>query len=104
MGDYIVAKKMSTIALTGGRAFLCLLAPKRRIEMIEAISKDEQFSRACRDIDNVLALKRARLKEENKSSDTIEYRGHVLDKDKLIEALLELFKRKAEKLRGEAGY
>jgi len=26
MANYIVAKKMSTIALTGGRAFLCLLA------------------------------------------------------------------------------
>ncbi len=26
MADYIVAKKMSTIALSGGRAFLCLLA------------------------------------------------------------------------------
>jgi hypothetical protein len=26
MAEYIVAKKMSTIALAGGRAFLCLLA------------------------------------------------------------------------------
>ena len=72
--------------------------------MIEAISMDEQFSRACRDIDNVLALKRARMVERNKSSATIEYEGHVLDKDKLIEALLELFTRKAERLRREADY
>ena len=104
MADYIVAKKMSTIALTGGRAFLCLLAIKRRFEMNEAISKDEQFSRACRDIDNVLALKRARMREGNESSATIEYEGHVLDKDKLIEAVLELFTRKAKKLQKEAGY
>jgi len=72
--------------------------------MNEAISKDEQFIRACGDIDNVLALKRARMREGNESSATIEYEGHVLDKDKLIEALLELFTRKAKKLQKEAGY
>jgi len=52
----------------------------------------------------VLAIKRARLNEGNESSDTIEYEGHVLDKDKLIEALLELFTRNAKRLQNEAVY
>ena len=72
--------------------------------MIEAINKDEQFSRVCRDIDNVLALKRARMREGSESSATIEFEGHVFDKDKLIEALLELFTQKAKKLQREAGW
>ena len=72
--------------------------------MSEAICNDEQFSRVCRDIDNVLAIKRARMREGNKSSATIEYEGHIFDKDKLIEALLELFTQKAKKLQREAGW
>jgi len=72
--------------------------------MNEAISNDEQFSRACRDIDKVLVLKRARLREENKCSDHIEYDGQMLDKDRLIEGLLNVFIRKAERLQHEADY
>ena len=45
MAKYIVAKTKGTIALTGGRAFLCLLVSHGRVIMSEAIaikSKDDK--------------------------------------------------------------
>ena len=100
MADYIVVIK-SAIALTGGRAFLCLLVLKRRFEMNESIRNDDQLSRTYRNIDNVLAIKRERLSEGNKIPDTFEYDGRVLDTDKLIEGLLMVYTRDIAKLDSE---
>ncbi len=44
MADYIVAKKMSTIALTGGRAFFVPAGLTRRVIMSEAISLKTEIS------------------------------------------------------------
>ncbi len=72
--------------------------------MNESIRNDDQLSRTYRNIDNVLAIKRERLSEGNKIPDTLEYDGHVLDTDKLVEGLLNVFIRKAERLQNEADY
>ncbi len=69
--------------------------------MNEAINNDDQLSRTYRSIDTVLAIKRERLREGNKIPDTFEYEGHVLDTDKLIEGLLNIYTRDIAKLDGE---
>jgi len=69
-----------------------------------ALSKDDQLSRIYGDIDKVLAIKRERLKERNKVPDTLEYDGHVLDTDKLVEGLLNIYTRDIAKLHDEGVY
>ncbi len=72
--------------------------------MNESIRNDDQLSRTYRNIDNVLAIKRERLSEGNKIPDTLEYDGHVLDTDKLVEGLLNIYTRDIAKLHGEGVY
>ncbi len=66
-----------------------------------AISNNDQLSRTYRSIDTVLAVKRERLREGNTVPDHIEYEGHVLDTDKLIEGLLNIYTRDIAKLDSE---
>ena len=66
--------------------------------MNEALSNDDQLSRAYRGIDTVLAVKRERLREGNTVPDTFEYEGRVLDTDKAVEKLIEIFSRDIDRL------
>jgi len=66
--------------------------------MKEAISNDDQLSQIYRKIDDVLAVKRERLREGNTVPDTFEYEGRVLDTDKAVEKLIEIFSRDIDRL------
>ena len=72
--------------------------------MNEAMRNDDQMSRTYRDIDKVQARKRERQSKGNNIPDTIEYEGEVLDTDRLIEGLLMIYARNAEKLQDESSF
>ncbi len=66
--------------------------------MNEALSNDDKLSQTYRNIDTVLAVKRERLREGNTVPDTFEYEGRVLDTDKAVEKLIEIFLRDIDRL------
>ena len=49
----------------------------------------EELSEEFREIDRLLAMKRERARENSSIPPTMEHDGHMLDIDKLIDALLE---------------
>ena len=57
-----------------------------------------QFNQVCRTIDDLLKAKRMRA--QGSAADVIEYKGNLLDTDKLIEMLLKICLDKVEKLDG----
>ena len=68
--------------------------------MSEAIQANEreQLSIKLGNIDALLAVKRERLREGNTVPDTFEYEGRVLDTDKAVERLIEIFLRDIDRL------
>jgi hypothetical protein len=68
--------------------------------MSEAIQANEreQLSIKLGNIDTLLTVKRERLREGNTVPDTFEYEGRVLDTDKAVERLIEIFSRDIDRL------